>query len=519
MNNDDLTRVPGAGRRRYQSVIPAASTSALLHVMDVSPMPSVTLGRPPVSDLLYEGFSRIDAIPAEAYDYYGVKRGLRNKDGSGVVAGITTISNVHGYRKDENGVTPDEGDLFLRGYSISDLVEGSEAEGRFGYEEVSYLLLTGQLPTADALADYRARIDSRRELPTGYLGLFPRTTNSTSIINVLQRATLLLYAFDETPDDTSPEHEIDVAISLIARLPRIAAIAHAAYTSEREQSGLTIAPVTPGLSLAETILAIIRGEDEYDQDEARVLDIMLMLHAEHGGGNNSTFTTRVLSSSGTDAYSAYAAAMGSLKGPKHGGANYKVDGMIADIAAHVPDASDERALQAYLDRIVEGRAYDGTGLIYGMGHAVYTLSDPRARLIRQHARHLAQEKGMEDRLALIEAIERLAPDSLRRVRGTEKAICANIDLYSGFVYDMLGVPADMHVPVFAIARLSGWVAHRMEELYGASRIIRPAYRSITVERPYVPMAERKSLPPDQCPLPLPDVLGRSSAPAPMRGNQ
>jgi citrate synthase len=473
------------------AVIPAASTSALLHVMDVSPMPSISCGRSPVSDGLYEGYESIDRLPQELYERYDVKRGLRNADGSGVPAGLTTICDVHGYVKQDGVVRPDEGDLIYRGYGIRELVDNAQAEGRFGYEEVSYLLLSGHLPTRLQLADFNARIDSRRQLPTGYLSLFPRTTASSSIMNVLQRATLLLYAFDENPDDTSPEHEIDVALSLLGRLPRIAAIAHNAYEAEANQSELRIPPVTEGLSMAETVLDVLRAGHGFTRAEAMVLDVMLMLHAEHGGGNNSTFTTRVLSSSGTDPYSTYAAAMGSLKGPKHGGANYKVGQMVNDIAAHVEDPGNDEQVEAYLRKIVARHAFDYTGLVYGLGHAVYTMSDPRAQLIKTYARGLAKQKGMEERMTLIEAIERLAPPIVQEARHTSKPICANVDLYAGFVYDMLGIPQDMHTPIFAIARLSGWVAHRMEELYGAARIIRPAYCSIAPLQEYVPMAQRR----------------------------
>jgi citrate synthase len=474
------------------AVIPAASTSALLHVMDVSPMPSVSCGRAPVSDGLYEGYSLIDRLPQELYEKHHVKRGLRNSDGTGVPAGLTSICDVHGYSKVDGEVVPEEGDLIYRGFGIRDLVENAQAEGRFGYEEVSYLLLAGKLPTRLELTDFKARIDSRRQLPTGYLSLFPRTTASSSIMNVLQRATLLLYAFDENPDDTSPQHEIDVALSLLGRLPRIAAVAHAAYAAEANQTQLRIPPVTEGLSIAETVLDVLRGGNDFTHDEAMVLDVMLMLHAEHGGGNNSTFTTRVLSSSGTDAYSTYAAAMGSLKGPKHGGANYKVGQMVDDIAAHVADVSSDDEVASYLERIVAKEAFDRSGLVYGLGHAVYTVSDPRAQLIKTYARGLARQKGMEERLVLLDAIERLAPSIVQESRHTTKPICANVDLYAGFVYQMLGIPQDLHTPIFAIARLSGWVAHRMEELYGAARIIRPAYRSITPRRVYVPMGRRTS---------------------------
>ncbi|MCH3942965.1 MAG: citrate synthase [Atopobiaceae bacterium] len=478
--------------RAFDSILSARDSTALTRVMDISPMPSSALGRPKVSDQLYEGFDRIDDVPPELYTKLDVKRGLRNADGSGVLVGLTTIADVHGYTKDAEGrVQPDEGDLVLRGYHIADLVSHPQQENRFGYEEVSYLLITGSLPTAAQLDDFNARIDSRRALPVGYLDIFPRTTASHSIMNVLARSTLLLYAFDETPDDTSPTHEIDVALSLLGRLPRIAAIAHQANEAKRNLTRLRIPPVRDGYSMAETVLDVLRTEDGFTHDEAMMLDVMLMLHAEHGGGNNSTFSCRVLSSSGTDAYSAYAAAMGSLKGPKHGGANYKVGEMIDDVAKHVKKWDSDKQLGSYLTKIAGKRAFDKTGLIYGMGHAVYTKSDPRAQLVKRYAAKLAHEKGCEEKLGLIESIERLAPAIVCEARGTSKPICANIDLYTGFVYSMLGVPADMFTPIFAIARMSGWTAHRMEELYGCKRIIRPAYRSILDRHDYVVLGERR----------------------------
>ena len=473
-------------------ILTTKDTSALLHATDVTPMPSsdASLGLPDESAGLYEGFKSVDAVPEELYRELDVKRGLRNSDGSGVLVGLTTISNVHGYNKDGGIVVPDEGELIIRGYRLDDLVNKTHEAGRFGYEEMAYLIVSGHLPNAAELADFNARIDSRRELPTGYLSLFPRTTESSSIMNVLARSTLLLYAFDENPDDTSAQHEVDVSISMLARLPRIAAIAHAASIAVQEGTELAVPPVRQGNSMAETVLDVLRGDEGFTREEAMMLDVMLMLHAEHGGGNNSTFTCRVLSSSGTDAYSAYAAAMGSLKGPKHGGANAKVGAMIADVAEHVADWSNEDELASYLEQIARGEAFDRTGLVYGMGHAVYTKSDPRARVVRSYARRLAELKGCEEKLALIEGIERLSPDIVRNVRGTNKPICANIDLYTGFVYSMLGISEDLYTPIFAMARMAGWTAHRMEELYGSGRIIRPAYNSVIDHHDYVPLEER-----------------------------
>ena len=483
-----MIHLPKGGGR---PILTPRDTPAFDHVADAYPMPSVGLGLPPVSDGLYHGYEDVDVVPSELYAKYDVKRGLRNADGSGVLVGLTTISNVHGYNKTDHGVEPDEGDLVYRGYRVADLIGHSQAEDRFGYEEVAYLLIAGKLPTREELDDFRARIDARKQLPEGYFGIFPRATYSHNIMNVLQRATLLLYAFDPNPDDTSPTHEIDVALSLLGRWPRTAAVAHAAHKAELADEKLMVPPVREGYSMAETVLDVLRSDDGFSHDEAMLLDVMLILHAEHGGGNNSTFTTRVLSSSGTDAYSAYAAAIGSLKGPKHGGANFKVSGMIDDVASHVRHWDSEDEVASYLTKIVRKEAFDKTGLIYGLGHAVYTLSDPRAQIVKTYARKVAAEKGLLERFDLIESIERLGPQVMRDVRGITKPISTNIDMYTGFVYSMLGIPQDLFTPIFAMARLAGWTAHRMEELYGAGRIIRPAYNSVMPHSgAYVPLDER-----------------------------
>lgn len=467
-----------------------SETSAMDTVRDVYPMPSEAIGRDAVSDQLYEGYGAVDEVPDDLYTKLDVKRGLRNADGSGVLVGLTTISNVHGYEKVDGIAMPDYGRLTLRGHDMATLVKGAQDDARFGYEEVAYLLLSGSLPNKAQLDDFFARLSSRRQLPEGFLHVFPRTNASHSIMNILQRSTLLMYSFDKTPDDTSPTHEIDVAITLLSRLPRIAAIAQAAMTAEENAEQLVIPPVREEFSMAESVLDVLRGNRGFTREEAMLLDVMLMLHAEHGGGNNSTFSCRVLSSSGTDAYSAYSAAIGSLKGPKHGGANFKVGEMIADIEHNVRDWDNDDEIASYLGRILRKEVFDGAGLIYGMGHAVYTKSDPRAELVKRYARALAEERGIADELDLIESIERLAPQVMRDVRGIKKAVCANIDMYTGFVYSMLGVPQDMYTPIFAIARMAGWAAHRMEELYGAGRIIRPAYNSCMAYHTYTPLAER-----------------------------
>ncbi len=441
------------------------------------------------SERLYHGF------PNEPYDEnlfieHNVKRGLRNADGSGVVAGLTRISDVHGYARVDGKVVPDQGHLTLRGYDIEDLVTNAQAEDRFGYEEVAYLLLTGSLPTADELSGFRERISAFRHLSGDYLHEFPMTTPSNSIMNTLARAVLLLYRFDADPDEISPEHEIDVAMSMLARLPRIAAFAHMARIAKSKgQLATTIPQPDDNMSTAETVLQVLRGGEDFTHEEAMLLDVMLMLHAEHGGGNNSTFACRVLSSSATDPYSAYAAAIGSLKGPRHGGANAKVTAMHEDIRQHVKNWENDDEIATYLERILERDAFDRTGLIYGMGHAVYTLSDPRAVLCRRYARSLAEQKGYGAKFSLIERIEKLAPQVMRD-HGFTKPICANIDLYTGFIYQMLDMPEDLFTPMFAVARMAGWAAHRMEELFCAHRIIRPAYNSVMDDATYLPLNER-----------------------------
>ena len=440
------------------------------------------------SEQLYHGF------PTEPYDEnlfveHNVKRGLRNADGSGVVAGLTRISDVHGYKKVDGRVIPDKGQLRLRGYQIDDLVTNAQREDRFGYEEVAYLLLTGSLPTVNELKGFCERIGAFRHLSGDYLHEFPMTTPSRSIMNTLARAVLLLYRFDAEPDEISPEHEIDVAMAMLARLPRIAAFAHMTRVAKAEGQIPRIPQPDAKLSTAETVLQVLRGGDDFTHDEAMLLDVMLMLHAEHGGGNNSTFACRVLSSSATDPYSAYAAAIGSLKGPRHGGANAKVAEMHQDIREHVARWDNDDEVASYLEKILDKEAFDHTGLIYGMGHAVYTLSDPRAELCRKYARKLADAKGVGDEFSLIERIERLAPEVMRD-HGFTKPICANIDLYTGFIYQMLGIPDDLFTPMFAVARMAGWSAHRLEELFCAHRIIRPAYNPIMNDETYVPLSER-----------------------------
>ncbi len=444
---------------------------------------------------VFQHFGAYSGYDQRYYDHFNVKRGLRNADGTGVVAGITSLSTVHGYLPDEGVKIPDEGRLTIRGYDIKDLVDGAVAEGRPGYEEVAYLLLTGDLPTASQLESFRTSIDSYRDLPRGFVNNLIMNFPSKNVMNMMARSVLMLYAMDSSTetDVVEPEHEVQIAVQMLSRLPRIAVLSYlASRQHEDPTAAMYINPPLPGLSTAETVLHMLRHDMEWTPQEARMLDIMLMLHAEHGGGNNSTFTTRVLTSSGTDAYSAYAGGICSLKGPKHGGANIKVAGMHQDLMDTVVDYTDEGQVADYLRRILRKEAYDKSGLIYGMGHAVYTLSDPRAVLCKKYARELAQGTEFEPQFELIETIERLSPELFREEHKSHKVICANIDMYSGLVYKMLGIPQQLYTPLFATARIAGWAAHRFEEIVEGRRIIRPAYKSVYQMRGYVPMEAREN---------------------------
>lgn len=438
---------------------------------------------------LYEEFVKVNSVDASLYEQYPIKRGLRNSDGSGVIAGITNISNVHGYMMSEGDKIPDEGSLTLRGYDIYDLL-GGDTTKRFGYEEIAYLLLMGHLPKQDQLETFVAALDAERNLPDGFTASKIMSTASPDIMNVLARSILMLYADDPKAEDRSYEHEISTAISLISRLPRIMVLAHYAKRASFFNESMIMHRFIPGQSTSETILSMLRPDRQFTPEEARMLDIMLCLHAEHGGGNNSTFTCRVLTSADTDPYSAYAGAIGSLKGSKHGGANHQVLAMQKDIKEHVKNWENEDEVAAYIAKIVNKEAYDKTGLIYGMGHAVYTLSDPRAIICKQFATRLAEGTEFEAELNLLKTIERLAPEVILREKGTKKEMCANVDMYSGFVYTMMGIPQDLITPLFACARMAGWAAHRFEELVSGKRIIRPAYKTNVKPQEYKPIEER-----------------------------
>ncbi len=440
---------------------------------------------------LYENFKTINSIDPAYYEQYDVKRGLRNADGTGVVAGLTNIANVHGYVVSDNEKIADEGHLRYRGYDVYDLLGDQSAEHRFNFEEVSYLLLMGELPTREQLDRFIEVLDGQRELPDGFTASMIMRDTPPDIMNVLARTILLLYAYDPDAEDRSAHHEIHTAISLISRLPRIMVLTYYAKRARYNNESMIMHRFIPGQSTAETILSMLRPDRQFTPEEARMLDVMLCLHAEHGGGNNSTFTTRVLTSADTDPYSTYAGAIGSLKGWKHGGANHQVLAMQQEIKEHVADWSDEGQVADYLAKIVRKEAFDKTGLVYGMGHAVYTKSDPRAIICKQLAEGLAVGTEFEAEFNLLKSIERLAPEVILREKGTAKDMCANIDMYSGFVYSMMGIPEDLFTPLFACARMSGWAAHRFEEIVSGKRIIRPAYKSTrSGKRDYVTMDER-----------------------------
>lgn len=441
--------------------------------------------------ILYDTYLKVNAIEKEWYNTFEVKRGLRNADGSGVVAGVTNISNVHGYLISDGDKVPDEGKLTLRGYNIYDLVGERGAERRFNFEEVAYLLLMGELPTREELDAFVASIDAQRELPDGFTASMILHATPPDVMNMLERSTLMLYGYDPEAENREIAHEIATAIQLISRFSRIAVLSHYARAARYHNESMIMHRFVPGESTAETFLSMLRPNRCYTPEEARMLDIMLCLHAEHGGGNNSTFTCRVLSSADTDPYSAYAGAIGSLKGKKHGGANHQVLEMQRELKEHVSNWEDEGQVADYLAKIVRKEAYDHTGLVYGMGHAVYTKSDPRAVILKRFATELAQGTEYESELNLLKSIEQLSPEVILRERGAKKDICANVDMYSGFVYRMLGIPEDLFTPLFACARIAGWAAHRLEEIASGGRIIRPAYKSTHREtREYVPIEER-----------------------------
>ena len=430
-------------------------------------------------------------FPKELFKAYGVKRGLRNEDETGVMAGLTSVGQVKGYYIEDGEKKPAEGHLKYRGYDIKDLVENCEKENRFGFEEVVFLLLFGNLPNKSELQKFTEIIGEMRMLPEGFAEDMILKAPSSNIMNKMARSVLAMYSYDDNPDEITVENIIRQSMELIARLPVMAAVGYQAKRHYRYGESMYLHVPQSNLSTAENLLYMLRPDNQYTEEEAKMLDALLMIQAEHGGGNNSAFTTRVVSSSGTDTYSAIAAAIGSLKGPKHGGANAKVMGMMENIKENVSDWTDENEVSAYLEKILRKEAYDGAGLIYGMGHAVYTYSDPRCMLLKERAERLASHNPeWKKEFDLYALVEKLTPECFYRVKKHDKVMCANVDMYSGFVYKMLNIPPELYTPVFAIARIAGWCAHRLEETIGCSRIIRPAYKSIVREKEYVPLNER-----------------------------
>jgi citrate synthase len=431
-----------------------------------------------------------DYIDSELFKKYSVKRGLRNEDGTGVLVGLTRIGDVHGYIVDEGEKVAIPGKLYYRGIDIEDITAEASENNRFCFEETIYLLLFGKLPNQKQLENFNKLIGENRTLPKNFVEDVIMKVPSRDIMNKLASSILALYAYDKDPENQDPENVLRQCIELIARLPAIAAYSYMSKKHHFDQESLIIHPSDPSLSSAETFLSLIRQDKKYTPYEAQLLDLALVLHAEHGGGNNSTFTVHVVSSSETDTYSAIAAGIGSLKGYKHGGANAKVIGMMDDIMQNVKNWENEKEVSAYLEKILKGEAYDGSRLIYGQGHAVYTVTDPRAVLLRDKAKALAEEKGMIEEFNLHCLIERLTPIVFKKVKGSDKVICTNVDFYSGFVYKMLGIPQDLNTPIFAISRIAGWCAHRLEEIIAGGRIIRPAYKCVQPRLQYTDVDSR-----------------------------
>ena len=423
-------------------------------------------------------------IDPTLYTKYDVKRGLRDLNGNGVLTGLTGISEIRSSKVVDGKSVPAEGQLFYRGYNIEDLVRSMPADHSFGFEMTAYLLLFGELPTKEQLKLFIDQLSFYRTLPTGFVRDIIMKAPSNDMMNTLARSVLTMYSYDETPDDVSIPNVLRQCIQLIAILPLLSVYGYQAYRHYNDGRSLYIHQPKPELTTAENILRILRSDKKFTPLEAKVLDIALMLHAEHGGGNNSTFTTHVVTSSGTDTYSAIAAALGSLKGPKHGGANIKVVRMFEDMKQVVKDWADEDEIRDYLTRLLDKEAFDKAGLIYGMGHAVYSISDPRAKIMESFAAGLSSEKGREDEYGLYMRVARLAPEVIGEKRRIYKGVSANVDFYSGFIYSMLDLPIELYTPIFACARIAGWSAHRIEELINAGKIIRPAYKAIQPEREF-----------------------------------
>ena len=433
---------------------------------------------------------RSNHIVSDMYATYDVKRGLRDINGNGVVAGLTEVSCIKAKETDQDGrVVPCRGQLYYRGINVRDLVQGFSEEGRFGFEETVFLLLFSKLPNREELTAFSEQLAAYRSLPPSFVRDMILKAPGKDMMTILSRCVLALYAYDENPDDISTANVLRQCLQLISEFPLLAVYGYHSFRHYHHNDSLFIHHPKKELNTAENLLYILREDGKYTPLEAKLLDLALVLHAEHGGGNNSTFTTHVVSSSGTDTYSAISAALGSLKGPRHGGANVKVVQMFDDMRAHV-DPKDTDSIKDYLARLLNKEAFDRAGLIYGMGHAVYSLSDPRAEILRSYARKLSEEKGTLEEFELYEKVERLAPEIIAEKRKMYKGVSANVDFYSGMVYRMLGLPYELYTPIFAVARIAGWSAHRIEEIQNAGKIIRPAYINVKDEGVYIPLDER-----------------------------
>ncbi len=429
-------------------------------------------------------------IHNELFNKYQVKRGLRDIDGRGVLVGLTEIGDVRSYIVEENEMIPIPGKLLYRGIDITEIVDGFLKNDCFGFEETCYLLLFGELPTHQELKDFEKLLADYRNLPDDFVRDMILKMPSKDIMNSIARSVLAFYSLDESPDNTSVENVLRQCLILIACFPLMAVYGYQACTHYHDNNSLIIHSPQPNLSTAENILHMLRPDSKYTKLEAKLLDLALVLHAEHGGGNNSTFVTHVVTSAGSDTYSVMAAALGSLKGPKHGGANIKVAQMFEDIKQNIKDWKDDKEVEEYLVKILNKEAFDHSGLIYGIGHAVYSISDPRAVIFKEHVEKLAKEKGLEDEYNLYAKVEKLAPEVVAKIRKMYKGVSANVDFYSAFVYRMLDIPPELFTPLFAISRISGWSAHRIEEIVNAGKIIRPAYKNVVKKRKYVDRKER-----------------------------
>ena len=444
----------------------------------------------PVIDGLTHKMEEHSVIDTDLYSKYNVKRGLRDIDGKGVLTGLTDISTIKQNKLVDGKLVPCDGELYYRGYNVNDIIKGITDDNRFGFEEVVYLLLFGEMPNPQELHDFKELLVQYRTLPQNFVRDVILKAPSEDMMNSIARSVLTLFCYDTNPNDTSISNVLRQCVQLISVFPLLSVYGYHAYNHYLRDKSLYIHRADPSMSTAEVILSLLRPDRKYTPLEAKVLDMALILHMEHGGGNNSTFTTHVVTSSGTDTYSAMAAALASLKGPKHGGANVKVYYMFEDLKKHVRDWNDDEAISDYLEKLLDKQAFDCKGLIYGMGHAVYTISDPRQVILKGSVQKLAEAEGYDDEFKLYEKVERLAPEVIAKKRKIYKGVAANVDFYSGLLYSMLKIPCELYTPLFATARIAGWSAHRLEELVNPGKIIRPAYMSISKEKKYVPLEDR-----------------------------